>query len=224
MDKKRVVRLTYLRFFSGIPVLGLVFFLPAGTLNYWEAWVYLVILFTPMFFVMQYLIKNDPTLLERRMRTKEQASEQSLIIKLSYVYFVVAFLLPGFDKRYSWSDAPLWLVILAQALVFLGYILVILVFKENSYASRTVEVDEEQKVIDTGPYAVVRHPMYVGVTALYVLSPLALGSTWGLIASVFIIPLIIARILSEEKILVNELAGYQEYQQKVKYRLIPMIW
>jgi len=224
MDEKRIARLTYIRFFSGIPVLGLVFFLPAGTLNYWEAWVYLVVLFTPMFFVMQYLIKNDPALLERRARTKEQASEQSLIIKLSYIYFIVTFLLPGFDKRYGWSDAPLWLVVLAQVLVFLGYVLVTQVFKENSYASRTVEVDEEQKVIDTGPYAFVRHPMYVGVTALYVLSPLALGSTWGLIPSVLFIPLIIARIVSEEKILAKDLAGYVEYQQKVKYRLVPMVW
>jgi len=224
MDEKRIARLTYIRFLSGIPVLGLVFFLPAGTLNYWEAWVYIVILFTPMFFVMLYLIKNDPALLERRMRTKEQASEQSLIIKISYVYFLVTYLLPGFDKRFGWSDSPLWFVLVAQLLVLLGYILVILVFKENSYASRTVGVDEDQRVIDTGPYAVVRHPMYVGVTALYVLSPLALGSIWGLIASVLFIPLIVARIVSEEKILARELTGYREYQQKVKYRLIPMVW
>lgn len=224
MDEKRIVRLTYLRFFLGIPVLGLAFFLPAGTLNYWEAWAFMAILFTPMFFIMQYLIKNDPALLERRARSKEQASEQNLIVKLSFVYYLVTYLLPGFDKRYGWSDTPLWLVVLAQVFVFLGYILVTQVFKENSYASRTVEVDEDQKVIDTGPYAVVRHPMYVGVTTLYVLSPLALGSTWGLLASVLIIPLIIARIVSEEKILAKDLAGYTEYQQKVKYRLIPLVW
>ena len=224
MDEKRIVRLTYLRFFLGIPVLGLAFFLPAGTLNYWEAWAFMAILFTPMFFIMQYLIKNDPALLERRARSKEQASEQNLIVKLSFVYYRVTYFLPGFDKRYGWSDTPLWLVVLAQVFVFLGYILVTQVFKENSYASRTVEVDEDQKVIDTGPYAVVRHPMYVGVTTLYVLSPLALGSTWGLLASVLIIPLIIARIVSEEKILAKDLAGYTEYQQKVKYRLIPLVW
>jgi len=224
MDEKRIVRLTYLRFFSGILVLGLAFFLPAGTLNYWEAWVFMVILFTPIFFVMRYLIKNDPALLERRARTKEQASEQNLIVKLSFVYYIVTYLLPGFDKRFGWSDTPSWLVILAQVFVFLGYLLVTQVFKVNSYASRTVEVDEDQKVIDTGPYAVVRHPMYVGVTTLYVLSPLALGSTWGILASVLIIPLIIARIVSEEKILAKDLAGYTEYQQKVKYRLIPLVW
>jgi protein-S-isoprenylcysteine O-methyltransferase Ste14 len=224
MDKKQLARITYTRFLIGIPVLGLAFFLPAGTLNYWEAWVYLALLFTPMFFVMQYLIRNDPSLLERRMRTQEKASEQNLIIKLSYIYFTVTFLLPGFDKRYGWSDTPLWLVLLAQAIILLGYILVVLVFRENSYASRTVEVDEDQKLIDTGPYAIVRHPMYTGVTTLYVLSPLALGSTWALLASVLIIPLIIARILSEERILSKELPGYREYQQRVKYRLIPMVW
>lgn len=207
-----------------IPVLGLMFFLPAGTFNYWEAWAYLAILFTPMFFVMQYLLKNDPALLERRMRTKEKAGEQSLIIKLSYVYFLVVFLLPGFDKRFGWSNVPIWMILIADTLVLLGYITVIFVFRENSYASRTVEVDQDQKVIDTGPYAIVRHPMYSGLTMLYVLSPLALGSYWALIPAMLIILLIEARILSEEEILAKELAGYTEYQQKVRYRLIPFVW
>ena len=224
MDTKRVVHLTYLRFFSGIPVLGLFFFLPAGTINYWEAWVYLALLFTPMFFMMQYLIKNDPALLERRKRTKEKDAEQSLIIKISYIYYIVVFLLPGFDKRYGWSDTPLWAIIAAQILVLLGYIMVVWVFRTNSYASRTVEVDEDQKVIDTGPYAIVRHPMYTGVTILYIMSPLALGSYWVVIPAVMIIPLLVARILSEERILAKELTGYKEYQQKVKYRLLPGIW
>lgn len=224
MDKKKLATITYSRFISGIPVLGLAFFLPAGTLNYWEAWVYLALLFTPMFFVMQYLMKNDPALLERRMRTKEKASEQSLIIKLSYIYFLVIFLLPGFDKRYGWSDTRIWWIIIADVLVLLGYIVVVWVFKENSYASRTVEVDEDQKVIETGPYAIVRHPMYTGVTTLYILSPLALGSYWVVLPALLIIPLIIARIISEEKILAKELTGYTEYQQKVRYRLIPGIW
>lgn len=224
MDIRKLRVITYSRFFAGIPVLGLIFFLPAGTVFYWEAWVYLVLLFTPMFIVMQYLLKNDPALLERRMRTREKASEQSLIIKLSYVYFIVTFLLPGFDKRFGWSDTPVWLIIIADIIVLAGYISVIFVFRENSYASRTVEVDEDQMVIDTGPYAVVRHPMYSGLTALYVISPLALGSYWTLIVSVLIIPIIVARILSEEKILATELTGYMEYQKKVKYRLYPLVW
>lgn len=224
MDKRQLARITYSRFIMAIPVLGLMFFLPAGTFNYWEAWAYLAILFTPMFFVMQYLLKNDPALLERRMRTKEKAGEQSLIIKLSYVYFLVVFLFPGFDKRFGWSNVPIWMILIADTLVLLGYITVIFVFRENSYASRTVEVDQDQKVIDTGPYAIVRHPMYSGLTMLYVLSPLALGSYWALIPAMLIIPLIVARILSEEEILAKELAGYTEYQQKVRYRLIPFVW
>jgi len=224
MDTKIVVRLTYLRFLSGIPALGLFFFLPAGTINYWEAWVYLALLFTPMFFMMRYLVKNDPALLERRMRTKEKDAEQNLIIKISYIYYIVVFLLPGFDKRFGWSDTPLWSIVIAQILVFLGYIMVVWVFRTNSYASRTVEVDEDQKVIDSGPYAIVRHPMYTGVTVLYIMSPLALGSLWVVIPATMIIPLLVARILSEEKILAKELPGYTEYQQKVKYRLLPGIW
>lgn len=177
-----------------------------------------------MFFLMQYLFKNDPALLERRMRTREKASDQSLIIKLSYVYFLVTFLLPGFDKRFGWSNTPEWLVLIADAGGLIGYIMVVLVFKENSYASRTVEVDEDQGVIETGPYAVVRHPMYTAITLMYISSPLALGSYWALIPSLLIIPLLAARILSEERILANELAGYKAYQQKVKYRLLPLVW
>lgn len=224
MDTKKVIRLTYLRFFSGIPVLGLFFFLPAGTINYWEAWVYLALLFTPMFFIMRYLINNDPALLERRMRMREKAPEQKLIINISYIYYIVVFLLPGFDKRYSWSDTPLWAIIFAEILVFLGYLMVVWVFRTNSYASRTVEVDEDQKVIDNGPYAIVRHPMYTGVTTLYIMSPLALGSYWVVFPALLIIPLLVARILSEEKILAKDLKGYVEYQQRVRYRLIPFFW
>lgn len=224
MDIKKLKALTYLRFFAGIPVLGLFFFLPAGTLDYWEAWLYLAVLFTPIFFTMQYLLKNDPGLLERRMRTKEKAGEQSLIIKLSFVYFLGVFVLPGFDKRFGWSNTPTWLVLVADLIVLAGYIMVFLVFRENSYASRTVEVDEDQKVIDTGPYAVVRHPMYSGLIALYVISPLALGSYWALIPALLIVPILVARILSEERILARELPGYKEYQKKVKYRLLPGVW
>ncbi|HSM72929.1 MAG TPA: isoprenylcysteine carboxylmethyltransferase family protein [Anaerolineales bacterium] len=169
-------------------------------------------------------MKNDPALLERRMRTREKAAEQSLIIKLSVVYFIVIYLLPGFDIRYGWSNTPLWMIIAAQVLALLGYLLVARVFKENSYASRIVEVEDEQKVIDKGPYAVVRHPMYSGVTLLYIMTPLALGSYWSMIPALLIIPLLVARILSEEKILARDLDGYSDYQEKVKCRLIPFVW
>jgi protein-S-isoprenylcysteine O-methyltransferase Ste14 len=224
MDTSQLARVTYIRFLMAIPALGLLFFLPAGTLNYWEAWLYMVVLFVPIFFTARYLIKNDPALLERRMRIREREHEQSLINKLSYVYFLITFLLLGFDKRFGWSDIPVWLVLLADGLVLVGYIFVAWVFRTNSYASRVVEVEEQQKVSDTGPYAIVRHPMYLGVGTLYVMSPLALGSYWAMIPAVLIVPILVARILNEEKVLVRDLARYEAYQRKVKKRLLPYVW
>ena len=155
---------------------------------------------------------------------KEKEREQSLIVRLSYFYFLATFLLPGFDKRFGWSDTPIWLVLFANGMVLLGYILVMRVFRENSYASRIVEVEQGQRVIDTGPYALVRHPMYLGVTLLYVMTPLALGSYWSLILALLIIPILIARILNEEAVLTRDLVGYTEYQKKVKFRLLPLVW
>ncbi len=177
-----------------------------------------------MLVVMIYLIKNDPELLERRMRMKEKVKEQSLIIKLSFLPFLLAFILPGFDRRFGWSHPPLWLVLLALFLVVLGYAGVMWVFRENSYASRVIEVAQDQKVISSGPYAVVRHPMYLGSTLLYVLSPMGLGSYYAVIPALLIIPVIVARILNEEKVLAKELTGYQAYMQKTCYRLVPGLW
>ncbi len=218
--KKMVIQ----RFLIVIVILAAMFFLPAWTFAYWEAWLYMAILIIPMFFVGSYLLKNDPDLLERRMRMREKRAEQKLIIQLSYPLFLLAYLLPGFDHRLGWSNVPPAVVIIADSLVFLGYGLVFLVFRENRYASRIVEVDQEQEVISSGPYAIVRHPMYVGTLLMYCLSPLALGSYWAVIPAVLIIPFIIARILTEEATLAKELKGYPEYMQKVKYRLIPGIW
>jgi protein-S-isoprenylcysteine O-methyltransferase Ste14 len=207
-----------------IVVLGLVFFLPAGTLAYWHAWVYCGILFIPMLFVFVYLLRNDPALLERRLRTKEKTRPQQLFIKLSIVVYVLAFLIPGFDYRFTWSSVPIIIVIIADVFVFLGYMLFFLVLRENSYASRVVEVEQGQKVISTGPYAFVRHPMYVAALVMFLFSPLALGSFWALIP-VIPLPLLFAfRIKEEEKLLIQELEDYQKYTQKVRYRLIPMIW
>ncbi len=212
------------RFIPGFFVLGGMFFLPAGTFAYWEAWTYIAVLFIPMFFVFIYLIKNEPELLARRLKMKEKEAEQSLIIKLSYIPFLIAFLLPGFDKRFGWSNVPAVVIIISDILVLLGYGIFFLVLKENPYASRIVEVEPEQTVITSGPYAKVRHPMYSGVLLLYIFSPLALGSYWAIIPTIFIIPVILARILSEEKILARDLKGYKEYMQKTRYRLIPGIW
>ena len=219
-----LIKMVFVRFLGAVLVLSAMFFLPAGTLAYWEAWGYLAILFIPMLFVLFYLLKNDPGLLARRMKTREREAEQKLIIKLSFIPFLLAFLLPGFDKRFGWSNVPVGMVVMADILVLLGYGIVFLVFRENRYASRVVEVEQEQTVISSGPYAMIRHPMYLGSLLLYILSPLALGSYWAMIPAILIIPVIIARIRNEESVLARDLSGYQEYMQKTRYRLIPGMW
>jgi protein-S-isoprenylcysteine O-methyltransferase Ste14 len=205
-------------------VMALVFFWPAGTFRYWQAWAYMAILLTPMLFVVAWLFRNDPELLERRMKAKERERQQKHIQMIGALFFLGAYLLPGFDRRYGWSSVPVAVVIAADILVLMGYGLVFLVFKENRYASRVVEIDDEQTVITTGPYARVRHPMYAGVLIMYVLAPLALGSYWAVLPALPLIFILVARIKNEEKILVEKLAGYGEYMQRVKFRLIPGIW
>jgi len=223
-SRSKLVQMVVSRYLMAFAALAAMFFLPAGTFDYWQAWVYLAILFIPMLFVMIYMIQNSPDLLERRMRMKEREKEQSLIVKLSYIPFLVAFILPGFDHRFEWSNVPVGVVILIDLVVLLGYGLVFLVFRENQYASRVVEVEQNQTVIQSGPYAHIRHPMYAGLLPLYVLSPLALGSWWAVIPALPIVGVIVARIFSEEKILLRDLPGYREYMQKVRFRLIPGVW
>lgn len=224
IDRKRLTRRVVLRFGMAGPLLAAILFLPAGTLAYWQAWLYMAVLFIPMGWVLAFYIRKDPELLDRRMRTREKERRQRAIISLSYPVFLAAFLLPGLDRRYAWSRVPVWLVLLADLVVLAGYLLFVRVLKENRFLSRVVEVDQSQSVIDTGPYAVVRHPMYAGILPLYLFSPLALGSFWALIPAAFLSPIIIARILNEEKVLCRELPGYAEYMRRVSYRLIPGIW
>ncbi len=213
-----------IRFVLAIIVLVLIFFLPAGSIKFWEAWVYMGILFTPMIFVLIYLLKKDPELLERRMKMKEKEEPQKVFVKLSILVFLTAFIIPGFDYRFEWSEVPFVVIIIADLFIFIGYLLFFLVLKENTHASRIIEVGKGQKVISTGPYAIIRHPMYVAVLMMYILSPLALGSYWAVLAVLPLPVLIILRIKNEEKILIDKLSGYREYTQKVKYRLIPYIW
>jgi protein-S-isoprenylcysteine O-methyltransferase Ste14 len=212
------------RLVGGIAVLGACFFLPAKTFNYWQAWVYLGVVLIPLMYVAFYFMKRDPEFLLRRMKTKEKVTAQKWIIGLSGIPLLLVYLLPGFDVRLGWSKLPVWLVLAADLISLAGYILVILVFKENHFASRVVEVSEGQKVIDTGPYALVRHPMYLGTAIMYLFSPLALGSFWAVIPALVMVPVLVARIISEEKLLVAELPGYAEYKQKVRSRMLPGIW
>lgn len=220
MASKKIILLYLLGFVS----VALALFAPAGSFDYWQAWVFMAVLFTPPIFVIVYFSKRDPELLKRRMQFKEKEIRQKMIIKISSWIFAIGMFVPGLDYRYGWSSVPVWLVILSDIIVFLGYLLIFFVFKENSYASRIIEVRDGQKVITTGPYSVIRHPMYVGVTLMYVFMPIALGSYWALIFFVPIIGILVFRILNEEKVLCRGLAGYEEYMKKVRYRLVPGIW
>jgi protein-S-isoprenylcysteine O-methyltransferase Ste14 len=223
-SKGGLIKTVSVRWLGFVIVLVALFFLPAGTFDYWEAWVYMLVLLVPAVVVLFYLLRKDPALVERRMRTREREALQRLVVLLSYLWFVLVFLIPGFDRRFGWSDVPLGVVIAADVLVFVGYLIVFLVLRENSYASRVVDVEREQKVVSTGPYSVVRHPMYMGVIVMYLMTPLALGSYWALIPAPLIIPILVARIRNEEQVLAKELPGYSGYMQKVIYRLIPGIW
>jgi len=212
------------RLLAGFTILAAMLFLPAGTLAYWEAWVYLAALFVPMSLGLAYLLTNDPGLLERRMRTKEKDAGQSVIVKVGSVFYVFAFLLPGFDRRFGWSYVPVVTVIAADFLVLLAYGLCILVLKENSYASRVVEVEQGQRVVTTGPYAIVRHPMYLGALVMFLCTPVALGSWWAVIPVLPLSAVLVARIRNEEQLLTKELKGYQNYVETTRYRLIPGLW
>jgi len=223
-SQRELIRMVVVRFLLAFFVLSMMFFLPAGTWAYWEAWMYLSLLFIPMVFVIAYLLKKDPELLARRMRTREKEGAQKLIVKLSYIPFLLAFLIPGFDKRFGWSNVAPGISIAAGICVLLGYGMVFLVFRENRYASRVIEVEQGQTVISSGPYAMVRHPMYLGALLMYILSPLALGSHWAMIPAVLFVPIIVARIRNEERVLVKNLKGYQGYMQETRYRLIPGLW
>ncbi len=224
LTQTQLLRLVAKRLLVIIPALFALIFIPAGTLDYWEAWLYLAILLVPMIFVLLYLLKNDPELLERRMRIREKETQQKQIINVGVPLFILIYMLPGLDKRFGWSDTPVAVVLLADLLVLLGYALIVIVFRENSYAARTVAVDPGQKVISSGPYAFVRHPMYLGALLLYIFSPLALGSYWGMIPTLLLIPLFVSRIHSEENVLTRDLPGYAAYRQKVRYRLLPGVW
>lgn len=223
-EQKKLRRKIALLFPVVLLVLGLVLFVPAGTLYYWEAWVYCAALLVPFVFVVTYLLRKDPELLARRIQLREKESAQKRIIRASSLIFFISFLIPGLDHRFGWSDIPAGVVLAANALVMLGYALVFLVFRENTYASRVVEVEESQKVISTGPYALVRHPMYLGTCIMFLATPVALGSYWALPAFLTLPIVLVYRIKNEEEVLLRELSGYREYTQNVKYRLIPFIW
>jgi len=223
-DRNRLKKTILIRFGVIIVLSCLMLFLPAGTWWYWQAWGYMATLFIPATVLMIYLFQHDPQLLERRMRTREKEAKQKRIMKISLVIFLIAFLLPGLDHRFQWSSVPILLTVVADFLVLLGYLLFARTLHENRYASRVIEVEQDQQVVSTGPYAIVRHPMYVANLLIFIFSPLALGSYWAMIPMLLLIGVVLARIKNEEEVLRKELRGYREYTQKTKYRLIPGVW
>jgi len=205
----------------GLPVF---FMSTGGSVRWWEAWVYCAILLVPMTFFLVYIMKRDPEFLARRMKLREKETTQRRIVGWSSVVILAALVVPGLDHRFGWSEPPLVAVVAAMAISLAGYLGILRVFLENRWAGRTVETFAGQEVISTGPYAMVRHPMYAFSTALYLATPVALGSWWALVPAVALIPAFVFRIRNEEQVLVRELRGYEDYRRRVKYRLVPFVW
>jgi protein-S-isoprenylcysteine O-methyltransferase Ste14 len=212
------------KFLLGAVIFGLLIFLPAGSLHYWQGWLLMGILFVPMFVAGLLLMAKNPELLRKRLNAKEEEKEQKSVVALSGMMFVAAFVVAGLNWRFQWLVLPDWAVWLAAALFLFGYILYAVVLRENTYLSRTIEVQENQKIIDTGLYGVVRHPMYTATIILFLAMPLVLASPLSFLIMLLYIPLIAKRIRNEETVLEQGLEGYSEYKQRVKYKVIPYIW
>ncbi len=214
-------------FLLGALALAVLLFLPAWTLAYWQAWVFIVVFTGSADAIGVYLATHDPALLERRKKVgpmAEQNMAQKIIISLALIGNVALLVFCAFDHRFAWSPVPPYVSMAGDVLIALGFLINFFVFRENSYGASTIQVVEDQKVISTGLYARVRHPMYVGVLVMIIGVPLALGSWWELAFLALVLPVLIWRILDEEKLLKNDLPGYREYAQKVRYRLVPYLW
>ena len=222
--KKSLLFQTVGKFLLGVVLVGVLVFLPAGTLHFWQGWLFMGILFVPMFLAGLMMLKKNPALLEKRLNAKEKEREQSLVVKLSGLMFLAGFIVAGLHFRFGWYTLPK-AVSIAAAVVFLAsYALYAEVLRENTYLSRTIEVQEGQRVVDTGLYGIVRHPMYSATLVLFLAMPLVMGSVFSLI--IFLVyPILIAkRIDNEERVLTAELEGYAAYKEKVRWRLLPFIW
>ena len=223
MKKKRFLE-AIIKFLLGVILVGVLVFLPAGTLRFPGGWLLMGILFIPMFLAGLVMLKKDPNLLKSRLDAKEKRTQQDLIVKLSGLMFIAGFVVAGLDFRFGWLPLPSWVNWVAAALFLIAYILYAEVLRENAYLSRTIEVQENQKVVDTGLYGIVRHPMYAVTLLLFLSMPFVLGSVLSFLCFLLYPFLIAKRLLHEEAFLAEELPGYREYMQRVKYRLIPGIW
>lgn len=213
-----------IKLITGVLLIGLLVFLPAGSFAYWQGWLLMCILFVPMFIAGIFMLVKSPELLRKRLNTKEKEGEQKAVVVMSGILFIISFISAGLNWRFGLWILPEWTVWIASALFILSYILYAEVLRENEYLSRIIEVQEGQKVIDTGLYGIVRHPMYMATVLMFLSMPLVLGSPISLIIMLGYIPVIVKRIRNEEEVLTNGLIGYKEYKTRVKYKLIPLIW
>ncbi len=209
------------------PILGLMLFAPAGSLRFWQGWLFAFVFMASTIAIGLYFSKHDPKLIERRIKagpSAEKEPSQKIIIFLVMVAFVLLLIVPGLDYRWHWSDVPTWLVLVANGAIVLSFVIFFVVLKQNSYAASTVTVEPGQPVVSTGVYGVVRHPMYAGALLLTGAIPLALGSYWGLLVDLAALPALIWRLLDEERVLARDLPGYVDYCRRVRHRLIPFVW
>ena len=212
------------KFLLGLLLMGALLFLPAGTLRYWQAWLLIGLLFAPMFCAGLVMMVKNPALLQKRLNAKEEQNEQKTVVALSGVMFLAAFLVAGLNRRFGWLHFPGWAVWVGAGVFLLAYLMYAEVLRENAYLSRTVEVQQNQKVIDTGLYGVVRHPMYMSTLVLFLSMPLVLGSVISFGIMLAYIPIIAKRIRNEEQVLEGGLEGYTDYKKRVKYKVIPFVW
>ncbi len=212
------------KFLLGVVLVVLLIFLPAGTFNFFGGWLFIGVLFVPMLIMGIVMMVKSPDLLKKRLDAKEKREEQSLIVKLSGLMFLGGFVVAGLGQRFGWYTLPKTTSVIAAAVFLLSYALYAEVLRENAYLSRTIEIQENQKVIDTGLYSIIRHPMYSATVIMFLSIPLILGSVYSFVIFLFYPVLIAGRIKNEEELLEKELTGYREYKKKVKYRLIPFIW
>lgn len=212
------------KFFLGFVILGLLIFVPAGSLRYWQGWLLMGILFVPMLIAGFVMLFRNPELLRKRLSAKEEEKEQKTVVALSGVLFIVAFVVAGLNWRFRWLVLPDWAVWVAAALFLASYLLYAEVLRENTYLSRTIEVQEGQKVIDTGLYGIVRHPMYMATNILFLMMPMVLASPISFLIMLLYLPLIAKRIRNEEAVLEEGLEGYRDYKRRVRYKVLPFIW
>lgn len=222
--KMKLVLNALTKYIAGLVLVGLLLFLPAGTFAYSNAWLFMGLLFIPMLILGIVLLVKSPDLLEKRLGVREKESTQKGVVAASGLLFVGGFVIAGLDHRFGWSSVPVWAVLTASVILLLSYALYGEVMRENAYLSRTVEVQENQKVVDTGLYGIVRHPMYAVTIWLFLSIPVVLGSWWSILCFVPYVFVIIIRIQSEERVLEEGLEGYADYKKKVRFRLIPFVW